>query len=56
MKGLNIFLADGFEDIEALAVCDVLRRSGLEVNLVSITDSPFLIGKDHFSWSDGPFR
>ena len=39
MKGLNIFLADGFEDIEALAVCDVLRRSGLEVNLVSITDS-----------------
>lgn len=39
MKGLNIFLADGFEDIEALAVCDVLRRSGLEVSLVSITNS-----------------
>ncbi len=26
MKGINIFLADGFEDIEALAVNDVLRR------------------------------
>lgn len=37
MKGINIFLADGFEDIEALAVSDVLRRAGLEVNLVSVT-------------------
>lgn len=38
MKGINIFLADGFEDIEALATNDVLRRAGLEVNLVSIYD------------------
>lgn len=37
MKSINIFLADGFEDIEALAVNDVLRRAGLEVNLVSVT-------------------
>ena len=36
MKGINIFLADGFEDIEALATCDVLRRGGLQVELVSI--------------------
>lgn len=38
MKGISIFLADGFEDIEALATNDVLRRAGLEVNLVSIYD------------------
>ena len=25
MKGINIFLADGFEDMEALAVNDVLH-------------------------------
>ena len=42
MKGINIFLADGFEDVEALGTCDVLRRGGLEVNLVSVTDAPFV--------------
>lgn len=38
MKGINIFLADGFEDMEALATNDVLKRGGLDVNLVSIYD------------------
>ena len=38
MKGINIFLADGFEDIEALAPCDILRRAGLQVRLISISD------------------
>ena len=37
MKAVNIFLADGFEDIEALATCDVLRRGGVETKLVSVT-------------------
>ncbi|MBR3500865.1 MAG: DJ-1/PfpI family protein [Bacteroidales bacterium] len=43
MKGINIFLADGFEDIEALAVNDVLRRAGLDVCLVSIGEDPFVV-------------
>jgi len=43
MKGINIFLADGFEDIEALGTCDVLRRGGLKVNLVGIADDPFVV-------------
>ena len=38
MKGINIFLACGFEDIEALATNDVLRRGGQDVNLISIYD------------------
>ena len=42
MKGVKIFLADGFEDIEALAVYDVLRRGGVEVSLVTISDDPFV--------------
>lgn len=42
MKGVNIFLADGFEDIEALAVNDVLRRGGVDVNLIAISDEPFV--------------
>lgn len=42
MKGVNIFLADGFEDVEALATNDVLRRGGVPVNLISISDEPFV--------------
>ena len=38
MKGL-MFLADGFEDTEALSTRDVLIRSGLEVVTVSINES-----------------
>ena len=32
------FLAEGFEDIEALAPVDIMRRAGLQVETVSITD------------------
>lgn len=42
MKGVKIFLADGFEDCEALAVNDVLRRGGVDVELVGISDEPFV--------------
>lgn len=33
-----VFLANGFEDIEALAPVDILRRGGVEVVTVSIND------------------
>jgi len=39
MKKVYIFLAEGFETIEALAPVDVLRRGGIDVVTVSITDS-----------------
>ncbi len=42
MKGINIFLKDGFEDIEALAVSDALRRGGFKVSLVSCTSRKFV--------------
>ena len=35
---IYLFLATGFEDIEALAPLDIIRRAGLEVTTVSITD------------------
>jgi len=34
---IYVFLATGFEDIEALAPVDILRRAGLPVETVSIT-------------------
>lgn len=37
-----IFLAKGFEDIEALATVDILRRGGVDVKTVSITDSEYV--------------
>ena len=41
MKGIHIFLADGFEDVEALGTNDVLRRAGLRSTLVGIGEEPF---------------
>ena len=39
MAKVYAFLADGLEEVECLAVVDVLRRSGVEVTLVSVTGS-----------------
>ena len=42
MKKVYVFLADGFEDVEALIPVDVLRRGGVEVVTVSITGFPLV--------------
>ncbi len=39
MKESYLFLAEGFEEIEALTPVDVLRRAGIPVKTVSITSS-----------------
>ena len=39
-----MFLADGFEEIEALAVVDILRRGGVGINTVSITKEQVVTG------------
>ena len=38
MKGVYIFFADGFEETEALTTIDMLRRGGVDIKMVSITE------------------
>ena len=58
MKGIHLFLADGFEDMEAIATRDVLLRGGVDVRTVSISDD-YLVESSHglqvtadVSWRD----
>lgn len=44
MKGVYVFLADGFEETEAIATLDVLRRGGVDVKTVSITERNVVSG------------
>lgn len=39
MKKANIYLAEGFEEIEAITVIDVLRRADVDVNIISISNA-----------------
>ncbi len=44
MKKVHLFLADGFEEVEALAVVDILRRAEFQVTTVSIMETLTVMG------------
>lgn len=44
MKKAYAFLATGFEEVEALAVIDVLRRSKIDMKMVSISNEKAVTG------------
>jgi 4-methyl-5(b-hydroxyethyl)-thiazole monophosphate biosynthesis len=44
MSTVSVFIAEGFEEIEALAVVDILRRAGIETDMVSISGEKRVVG------------
>ncbi len=44
MEKVYLFLAEGFEEIEALTVVDMLRRAGIGIEMVSITGKEMVEG------------
>ncbi|MDR0422627.1 MAG: DJ-1/PfpI family protein [Proteiniphilum sp.] len=44
MKKVALFLANGFEEIEALATVDILRRARIVVETVSVSDTKTVTG------------
>lgn len=49
MKKVALFLANGFEEIEALGTVDILRRAQINVDTVSITDYNVVTGAHNIS-------
>ena len=50
MKKAYIFLANGHEEVEALMVVDLLRRAGLDISTVSITDSKMVTSSHNVTY------
>ena len=44
MDTIYVFFADGFEEMEAFASVDILRRAGLKVEMVSVTPDEIVRG------------
>ena len=44
MKSVYLFLAPGFEEIEALTVVDLLRRAGISITTISISNTRNVTG------------
>lgn len=47
MAIVKLFLAEGFEEVEALTVVDLLRRAGIQISMVSITEGLEVTGAHH---------
>ncbi|MDO5520525.1 MAG: DJ-1/PfpI family protein [bacterium] len=44
MSKVYVFLADGFEEVEALSVVDLLRRADVDTTMIAVSDTIEIIG------------
>ena len=51
MKKAIVFLANGFEEMEATGTVDILRRGGIDTRTVSITDDRKVIGAHNMEYT-----
>lgn len=49
MSKVNVFFAEGFEEVEALTVVDMLRRAGIDTDMVSVTGNKNVTGSHGIS-------
>lgn len=49
MSRISIFLAEGFEEVEALTVVDICRRAGIEAVTVSVTGHKQVVGSHNIA-------
>ncbi len=49
MSRVCVFFAEGYEEIEALTVIDILRRSGVETWMVSVNGQLQVTGAHHIT-------
>ena len=54
MKKAIVFLANGFEEMEATGTVDILRRGGIDTKTVSITDDRKVIGAHNMACPEHP--
>ena len=54
MKKVATILANGFEEIEALTIVDVLRRAGIDCDLVGMEET--VTGSHQITLEWGPVR
>lgn len=50
MKKAIVFLANGFEEMEATGTVDILRRGGIDTKTVSITDDRKVVGAHNMEY------
>lgn len=57
MAKVYIFMADGFEEVEGLTVVDLLRRAGIDIQMVSIMEKKSVAGAHNITIeADGIFE
>ncbi len=49
MSKVNVFFATGYEEVEALTVVDILRRAGIDTDMVSVTGDIVVTGSHNIS-------